>query len=228
MIDSLEERRNICILGDYGTGKTVVIQSVAEKLRNSGRDLVYINALDTTNYSGKKYCKTWEDVVRRAGLWKKLANGFALESEQDRVALEQKGLRKVFEEEGSFQEESKHFRDLCEKFGNYKVNWRTIRPKETLLCCAPSEVNKTFGFSWNPNWFWANQDGWICSFKVQGDLLLVGVIETLQVMPVNSRVVLTNPCLTRFGICPPLPAWQSLRLQGMTLSQESTLLSTVW
>ena len=138
--------------------------------------------------AAEKTCKTWEDVVLRAGLWKKLANGFALESEQDRVALEQKGLRKVFEEEGSFQEESKHFRDLCEKFGNYKVNWRTIRPKETLLCCAPSEVNKTFGFSWNPNWFWANQDGWICSFKVQGDLLLVGVIETLQVILVNNTI----------------------------------------
>ena len=136
--------------------------------------------------AAEKTCKTWEDVVRRAGLWKKLANGFALESEQDRVVLEHKGLRKVFEEEGSFQEESKHLRDLCEKFGNYKVNWRTIRPKETLLCCAPSEVNKTFGFSWNPNWFWANQDGWICSFKVQGDLLLVGVIETLQVILVNN------------------------------------------
>ena len=138
--------------------------------------------------AAEKTCKTWEDVVRRAGLWKKLANGFALESEQDRVALEQKGLGRVFEEEGSFQEESKHFRDLCEKFGNYKVNWRTIRPKETLLCCAPSEVNKTFGFSWNPNWFWANQDGWICSFKVQGDLLLVGVIETLQVLLVNNTI----------------------------------------
>ena len=63
MIDSLEEKRNICILGDYGTGKTVVIQSVAEKLRNSGRDLVYINALDTTNYCGEEFYKTWEDVL---------------------------------------------------------------------------------------------------------------------------------------------------------------------
>ena len=63
MIDSLEEKRNICILGDYGTGKTVVIQSVAEKLRNSDRDLVYINALDTTDDQGKKFYKTWEDVL---------------------------------------------------------------------------------------------------------------------------------------------------------------------
>ena len=68
MIDSLEEKRNLCILGDYGTGKTVVIQSVAEKLRNSDRDLVYINALDTTYtssvpYDGKEFYKTWEDVL---------------------------------------------------------------------------------------------------------------------------------------------------------------------
>ena len=63
MIDSLEEKRNICILGDYGTGKTVVIQSVAEKLRNSDRDLVYINALDTEDDDGKGFYKTWEDVL---------------------------------------------------------------------------------------------------------------------------------------------------------------------
>ena len=63
MIDSLEEKRNICILGDYGTGKTVVIQSVAEKLRNSDRDLVYINALDTKHYQEERYFKTWEDVL---------------------------------------------------------------------------------------------------------------------------------------------------------------------
>ena len=61
MIDSLEEKRNLCILGDYGTGKTVVIQSVAEKLRNSDRDLVYINALDTEEE--EEYYKTWEDVL---------------------------------------------------------------------------------------------------------------------------------------------------------------------
>ena len=41
----------------------MVIQSVAEKLRNSGRDLVYINALDTTDYYEDEYDKTWEDVL---------------------------------------------------------------------------------------------------------------------------------------------------------------------
>ena len=58
LIDSFHEEESVVLLGDYGTGKTVVIQSVAEKLRNSDRDLVYINALDTETYS-----KTWEDVL---------------------------------------------------------------------------------------------------------------------------------------------------------------------
>ena len=63
MIDSFSANESLVLLGDYGTGKTVVIQSVAEKLRNSDRDLVYINALDTTDWKGEKYHKTWEDVL---------------------------------------------------------------------------------------------------------------------------------------------------------------------
>ena len=64
MIDSVSANESIVLLGDYGTGKTVVIQSVAEKLRNSDRDLVYINALDTTDWKKMmKYHKTWEDVL---------------------------------------------------------------------------------------------------------------------------------------------------------------------
>ena len=63
LIDSFSANESLVLLGDYGTGKTVVIQSVAEKLRNSGRDLVYINALDTTDWVGEKYHKTWEDVL---------------------------------------------------------------------------------------------------------------------------------------------------------------------
>ena len=63
LIDSFSTNESIVLLGDYGTGKTVVIQSVAEKLRNSERDLVYINALDTTDWDGKKYYKTWEEVL---------------------------------------------------------------------------------------------------------------------------------------------------------------------
>ena len=61
MIDSFSANESLVLLGDYGTGKTVVIQSVAEKLRNSDRDLVYINALDMEE--GQKFSKTWEDVL---------------------------------------------------------------------------------------------------------------------------------------------------------------------
>ena len=63
LIDSFSTNESIVLLGDYGTGKTVVIQSVAEKLRNTERDLVYINALDTTDWDGKNYYKTWEDLL---------------------------------------------------------------------------------------------------------------------------------------------------------------------
>ena len=62
LIDSFSTNESIVLLGDYGTGKTVVIQSVAEKLRNTERNLVYINALDTSDLYGK-YHKTWEDVL---------------------------------------------------------------------------------------------------------------------------------------------------------------------
>ena len=63
MIDNFSTNKSIVLLGDYGTGKTVVIQSVAEKLRNSDKDLVYINALDTTEDGGLNFYKTWEDVL---------------------------------------------------------------------------------------------------------------------------------------------------------------------
>ena len=46
MLDTLEDMRNTAIFGDNGSGKTLVLQSVAEKLRNSDKDIVYINALD--------------------------------------------------------------------------------------------------------------------------------------------------------------------------------------
>ena len=52
------------LMGDYGTGKTVVIQSVAEKLLKSGRDILYINALDWSDiYEEETHYKTWEDVL---------------------------------------------------------------------------------------------------------------------------------------------------------------------
>ena len=63
LIDSFSTNKSIVLLGDYGTGKTVVLQSVAEKLRNSNRDIVYINALDMIDSHKKEYHKSWEDVL---------------------------------------------------------------------------------------------------------------------------------------------------------------------
>ena len=64
MIDSVSANESIVLLGDYGTGKTVVIQSVAEKMLKSGRDIVYINALDWSDiYEKETHYKTWEDVL---------------------------------------------------------------------------------------------------------------------------------------------------------------------
>ena len=62
LIDIFDQDESTVLLGDYGTGKTVIIQSVAEKIKNSGRNLVYINGTDTTDF-GEKYYKTWEDVL---------------------------------------------------------------------------------------------------------------------------------------------------------------------
>ena len=51
-------------MGDYGSGKTVVLQSAAQKLLDSGRDIVYINALDWSDLMEEEnYYKTWEDVL---------------------------------------------------------------------------------------------------------------------------------------------------------------------
>ena len=64
LIKSCNNEKNMILMGDYGTGKTVVIQSVAEKLLKSDRDIVYITALDWSDiYEEETYYKTWEDVL---------------------------------------------------------------------------------------------------------------------------------------------------------------------
>ena len=102
-------------------------------------------------------------------------------SAHDTEVLMLKGLHNGFGQEDQ-KIESKHFQNLCEKFNNYKQNWKTLTPIESSICCTPEKVNSRFGFNWSPKWFWANKDGWICSFKFHKNLLLVGVIETLQVV----------------------------------------------
>ena len=119
-------------------------------------------------------------MTTATSLWRKLAHRLAARSEQDRQVLQQKGLGTEFNQEG-LDRERDFFRRLCQKFTNHKVNWGRLQPVETQICCTPSEVNRTFGFSWSPNWFWANKEGWICAFRFHKNLLLVGVIETLQV-----------------------------------------------
>ena len=66
LIESYQKEESIILMGDYGSGKTVVIQSVVEKLlsMSSGRDIVYINALDWSDLmEEEKHYKTWEDVL---------------------------------------------------------------------------------------------------------------------------------------------------------------------
>ena len=48
------------------------------------------------------------------------------------------------------------------------------------------QVNKTFNFSWEPWWWWKDKRGWIAAFAVDGDFLLCGVIETLQLWELSS------------------------------------------
>ena len=67
VLDSIKEERHSIILGDYGTGKTLILMAVAEKMMKMGREVVYINALD--NWDDTSYFKTWEsalDVILKA------------------------------------------------------------------------------------------------------------------------------------------------------------------
>ena len=63
LLESLEKQRNTVILGDYGTGKTLILLAVAEKIRKMGLKLVYINALDHVDLYNSYYFKTTEDVL---------------------------------------------------------------------------------------------------------------------------------------------------------------------
>ena len=64
LLDSFQEGRSTVILGDYGSGKTLILLALAEKLQKTGRDLVYINALDHVDATeDHKHHKTCEDVL---------------------------------------------------------------------------------------------------------------------------------------------------------------------
>ena len=130
-----------------------------------------------------KICKIWRDCTVQSLLWKKLALRLATKNINDYTILNLKGLHSSFD---NIYEESDHFENLCKSFVNFKRNWNKIEPKETFLCCAPADVNKNFSFEWTPWWQWKNQGGWIASFTFDGEYLLCGVIETLQVWNLKS------------------------------------------
>jgi len=130
-----------------------------------------------------KIYNVWRECSVQSLLWKKLALRLATKTLHDYTILNLKGLHSSFD---SIDEESEHFEKLCKSFANFKSNWKKIEPKETFLCCSPADVNKNFSFEWTPWWQWKNQGGWIASFTFDGEYLLCGVIETLQVWNLKS------------------------------------------
>ena len=108
-----------------------------------------------------------------------------------------KGINQTFDD---LLEEKTHFKRLCLRLNHFNKHWQAIEPVETFLKCSPAEVilmsgqrsvltlvklqvNKNYHFSWEPWWWWKDKRGWIAAFAVDGDFLLCGVIETLQVAP---------------------------------------------
>jgi len=130
-------------------------------------------------------CNIWREAVIQSMLWKKLANRLASQTPQNFTIFCQKGINAKFDDNSS-QEESIHFEKLCVDYLHFKTKWPDIVPKETLLHCAPADVNNNFNFDWNPFWQWKNQGGWIASFALSDKYLLCGVIETLQVWDLSK------------------------------------------
>ena len=131
-------------------------------------------------------CHVWKSVVTQASLWRKLANNIAEISSENLDILSQKGLDRTFSDS---KKEFEHFRELCEKFDRFTNNWSSKEPTEVLLNCSPEAVNKNFNFSWEPWWWWKNKGGWIAGFAIHKNLLICGVIETLQLWNLE-----TNKC----------------------------------
>ena len=55
VLENLKERRNTVILGDFGTGKTLILMAVAKKIMKMGLKLVYINGLDHVDFYNNYY-----------------------------------------------------------------------------------------------------------------------------------------------------------------------------
>ena len=142
-------------------------------------------------------CKSWNQIIIDASLWRKLAQRIKKTSKQNCSILTLKGINQTFDD---LLEEKTHFKSLCLRLNHFNKHWQAIEPVETFLKCSPAEVilmsgqrsvltlvklqvNKNYHFSWEPWWWWKDKRGWIAAFAVDGDFLLCGVIETLQVAP---------------------------------------------
>ena len=63
LLENLNEKKSTIILGDYGTGKTIILMAVAKKVMKMGLKVVYINGLDHVDLFFNYYYKTTEDVL---------------------------------------------------------------------------------------------------------------------------------------------------------------------
>ena len=63
LLENLNEKKSTIILGDYGTGKTIILMAIAKKVMKMGLKVVYINGLDHVDLFFNYYYKTTEDVL---------------------------------------------------------------------------------------------------------------------------------------------------------------------
>ena len=83
-------------------------------------------------------CKSWNQIIVDASLWRKLAQRLKKTSKQNCSILTLKGINQTFDD---LHEEKNHFKRLCLRLDNFKKNWEAIEPVETFLKCSPAEVN---------------------------------------------------------------------------------------
>ena len=82
-------------------------------------------------------CKSWNQIIIDASLWRKFALRIKRTSEQNCSILTLKGIHKTFDDP---KEENIHFKRLCLRLVHFNKNWATIEPVEIFLKCSPAEV----------------------------------------------------------------------------------------
>ena len=82
-------------------------------------------------------CKSWNQIIIDASLWRKLALRMKKTSKQNCSILTLKGIHKTFDD---LHAENDHFKRLCLRLDNFNKNWEAMEPVETFLKCSPAEV----------------------------------------------------------------------------------------